>query len=497
MIGLAMAMVLLGAACSKKSNDVTLEPPPTPVEVKQISLSDLKKLSTGASVKVPDNSKITGTVISDAGKKNIAATTVVLQDAASGTGLVVNFASAPATAVGDQVEINISGQTLAQVNGEVVLQGIVADSLKKTGTGTITPKTTNAKELAGHAADWDGTLVTLPAGMFSGSGKYSGTLQYADSTGTVASLVQAGAAFENTAYPVAVNSLTGIVRVNGTGVQVNLRDVTDAPAQEGYFLVEDFSGADVGYYTSFAGSLNFMFVGAANYPHQLITDAVAVHTGSYSYINLGLPQTAPITSALWNTLRSFALPYYGAADASDAGFTNAARKYLTVLPVRNDAANAGNDGLGLSFEFGTYGKELKSITVVFAGSKLTPAYQDLISSGYVTSVAPNSSGPISYVAGLLPATAGQNSDNFFDVSETFHDVGAWHTVKFENVIDKFMAAGGNSTTSATGMIFFGAPQKTDYARGTMTNSREASYSIGTPIVIDKIILEFSQKPEWW
>lgn len=502
-MGFAAAIALLLTAC-KKDKDSTTTPPPPPEVINQISFSDLKKLSTSASVTVPNDTKIRGIVISNAGKKNLDANTVILQDTTGGAGLVVSFGAAPTAALGDLVEINVSKQTLAQVNGEVILQGIAADSLKKVGTGTVTPKQTNAKDLTTNAAAWDGTLVTLPEGNFTGgNGKYSGTLQYIDSTGTTATVVTAGASFENTAYPLSVASLTGIVRVNGSTVQVNLRDTTDAPAKQGYFFVDDFSGADVGYYANPIYGYNISPV-YSGYPYQFITNATAKYNNWTSELG------AHLSDYLWSPAGKN-IAHFGpmTADNADASFATVGRNYLTVLPVGADLSGdliSGNgtlNGFSLYFDGSpdAYAKYLKSITVVFACSKQQPAYQDLITAGAINSIQWNTSNTnyntkILLTAGQIDYYAGVNE--VIDSSATFNDRGIWHTVKFEGDINaKWLAIQTQvKSYSDPGLIHFRPASIADYTSGTITTS-SGTYKFGNPIIIDKIILEFSQQPLWW
>jgi hypothetical protein len=240
---LALTIALSMVSCKKDKKE---DPTPPPVEIKAMTFTELKALSTGASVKMPDAKKITGIVISDAGAKNIDSKTVVLQETTGQTGLIVTFDAAQTFAVGDQLEVIVSNQTLAQTNGEIVLQNVPAANAKKTGTGTISTKATTATDIVANKTAWDGTLVTLSEGSFSGGngdGKYTGSLTYTDAAGAVKSNILSGATFAGTAYPAAVNTITGIVRVNGTDVSIDLRNSSDVAASTTITrtITEDFS----------------------------------------------------------------------------------------------------------------------------------------------------------------------------------------------------------------------------------------------------------------
>lgn len=238
---LALVMTLSVAACKKKDNP---EPVPPPVEVRTLTITELKALSTGASVKLPDGRKIKGVVISDVSAKNIDNKTVVLQEATDKPGVIITFDAAQTFAVGDEIEVVASNQTLAQVNGEIVLQNVPVANAKKLSTGTITARATTIADITTNKSSWNGTLVTIAATELSGgNGKYTGVLTVKDASGTVSSNVLAGAAFENTAYPASVSSLTGIVRMNGSNVLVDIRKAADVTVGAvTRTIVENFDG---------------------------------------------------------------------------------------------------------------------------------------------------------------------------------------------------------------------------------------------------------------
>jgi uncharacterized lipoprotein YehR (DUF1307 family) len=89
-----LAIALSIVSC-KKNNEV--------IPVSAITITDLKALSTGASVKVPDGKKISGIVISDISAKNVDSKTVVLQEAADKPGIIINFDAAQTFMLGDQL----------------------------------------------------------------------------------------------------------------------------------------------------------------------------------------------------------------------------------------------------------------------------------------------------------------------------------------------------------------------------------------------------------
>lgn len=332
---LTMALGMISCKKDKKTDPV----PPT---VQAITLTDLKALSTSASVKVPDLRKISGIVISDANGKNTDAKTVIIQEATDKPGIMINFDAAQTFALGDQLEVNISNQTLAQVNGEIVLNNIPAANAKKVGTGAIVARQTSADQVLSNATAWNGTLVTLGAGRLTGdgSGKYKGLLNYTDEKGTVKSNVLTGATFENTYYPASCATLTGIVRVNGSDIRVDIRKAADATQGAiSRIITEDFSTMT---------AVNDFW---QHEDHTDLTMQAFIGNSDVKWV-VGNGFTRLVPSAGTD------------ADQKDAGFIKAGKKYLYLYST-GDQAN-----IATTFDKGEL-KDLKTVSVTFAASNAT------------------------------------------------------------------------------------------------------------------------------
>lgn len=225
------ALVILGTAGCKKNNDPE---PIVPTETVNLTISELKAKSTSTTVTIAEEHKLfklKGVVLSDNSNtgKNIDGKSAVLVQADNAAGIIVNFSAAHSFAAGTEVEIGVSNQKLEVVNGEIVLNAIPVDSAKATSTGkTITARTTTLTDIKTNKAAWNGTLVTIPVtGLTSSNGKYAGTLTITDASGSLSSVVQAGAAFENKDLLPSVSKVTGIVRLDGENVLVNIRNEAD------------------------------------------------------------------------------------------------------------------------------------------------------------------------------------------------------------------------------------------------------------------------------
>lgn len=455
---LALTIALSIVSCKKDKKDP--EPAP-PTEVKAITLTDLKALSTGATVKVPDGKKISGIVISDASGKNIDSKSIVLQEAADKPGIIINFDAATTYTSGDQLEINISNQTLAQVNGEVVLTSIPAANAKKTGTGTIVAKATTAAAIATNKATWDGTLVTLAAGAFSGgNGKFSGTISYTDASGAVKSAILAGAVFENTDYSLSVDGITGIVRVNGNDVRIDLRNAGDVNSGVKYILTEDFKNVTLG--------------------NTNVVSSFSTVNGQYSVSNFNNNYFVPL---------------------SGDDFLDQTRKYIYMTEHDN-----GGSGLIIT---GTVNlKGLKTVSVSFAGSKYSGNIDRKIpfsDAQYVVS-------PFDAEKHKIGVSVYANIKDYgtFPLSTLeFNEVGKLNTlnIKIPATVEEFAnlllhttdpnwtwATPDDAKTMAE--IFIANP---GIAIGNISTNRNLNTPDvsrdSAPIAIDKIVFGFEKKPE--
>ncbi|WP_256012086.1 DUF5689 domain-containing protein [Desertivirga xinjiangensis] len=469
----------------KKNDSGDPEPKPEPVQVLSISIDELKKLSTAASVDVPDGKKIKGIVISDASAKNIDSKTLVLQEATDKQGILINFDAAHTFALGDEVEIDISKKTLAQVNGEVMLQNIPVANAKKTGTGTVTPRATTIEEINTNKVTWNGTLVSIGGGMFTGSGRYAGTLSYGIDNGSIKSVVASGAAFENTDYPALTGGLTGIVRISGNEVFLNIRNAADVKSSESFVIVDDFSGAEPNHYVQITTS-NI-------YPRKVMTNATKQFPNAADLFPFSQSANGwTFANASHNRVK------VAEATDEDEGFLTPGRNYFWSVPaLTTTLANRPTAVYNTSFNFfrGTklggddadrY-KLLKNITVVVAGSKTGPGFwnSDLYKdySEFTAFDAANDGFKVKLMS---------KGTTVLDASPVFNDQGIWHTVTFKDVNTKVAAY---DTEQGSYRSDFYLDIESLRRRATVTRG-STSMVAGNPVVIDRIILEFSEKPDW-
>jgi len=270
-------------ACTKDKNDnpeIKVTPP-----AKQISIADLKNLSKEQSVKIKDSGVIRGVVISDASEKNVDNTkTLFLQEGTGKEGIMISLKTDHNFLVNDSLEINILGQTLTTINGTVLLQDLGNELIKKIGAGKIVPRETTVSELKAHKADWEGSLIRIKAcELISDNGNYSANTKIRDGYGTLSAKIFGEAKFSGKVLPVDINSVLGIVRINGDEVQVAPRNLSEVVPLK--YLTDDFTTwknttwssnlelAEVALYTQFAKWHGNLKDGAIK---QLATPADAV-----------------------------------------------------------------------------------------------------------------------------------------------------------------------------------------------------------------------------
>lgn len=216
------------ASCSKAKKEAQ-EFIPIP-DAKQISISYLKALSTAEFIKIKDQGVIRGVVISDASSKNVDNNrTLFLQEGNGKSGLMIKLKTDHNFILNDSLEINIFDQTLAKLNGAVVLQDLANALVKKIGVGSIIPRITTVRALQANKKDWEGSLIRIsPCELSSDNGNYSGKMKIRDGRLTLASYIMETAVFNSQELPQDIISVLGIVRLNGNEVQlapVNTREI--------------------------------------------------------------------------------------------------------------------------------------------------------------------------------------------------------------------------------------------------------------------------------
>lgn len=185
----------------------------------------IRNLYAGSDVTLSSGKTVKGIVISDKTNGNFDPKNLVLQDSTGG--IVVRFAAAHNFNLGDEVEVDVSGQTLTEYNGLIEIDGVPTTNATKTGTGSITPRTATISQITSNSNTWESTLVKVNSvTLTGGSGQYSGTITMTDATGTLDMYTRTGASFAATNYPTGSVSVTGVLG-DFNGEQINIRSTAD------------------------------------------------------------------------------------------------------------------------------------------------------------------------------------------------------------------------------------------------------------------------------
>lgn len=184
----------------------------------------IRGLYSGSDVTIPAGKTVTGIVISDKDNGNTDPKNMVMQDTTGG--IVIRFTANHSFALGDEVTVNLAGQTLSSFNGLVQVTNAASSIATKIGTGSITPRVTTISDLLANASAWESTLVTIQNASISGGATYSGTKTLTDNTGSISHFTRSAASFSASPLPVGTFNFTGLVS-NFNGAQLSIRKLTD------------------------------------------------------------------------------------------------------------------------------------------------------------------------------------------------------------------------------------------------------------------------------
>lgn len=200
-----------------------------------ISIATLRSMYSGTTKVITDR-KIRGTVISDLDQTlgdNITSRNMVVQD--GDRGIVIRFASSADNtwALGDSLEILISGQSLSEF-GNLLQVGdqVKGNMVQKLGTGNVTPRVTTIAQIIANFEDWESTLVTIPqANLVSGDNTtYQGTILLNDGS-TLTNFpmfTQSYASFATVTAPIGqTKSITGFLYSISSANRISIRRLTD------------------------------------------------------------------------------------------------------------------------------------------------------------------------------------------------------------------------------------------------------------------------------
>ncbi|MBK6330870.1 MAG: hypothetical protein IPF62_10255 [Bacteroidetes bacterium] len=219
-----------GQLIIRDTNDVKMYGTRCSGNLNLVTIKSVKQLYPGSgNYTLGNEMKIKGIVISDKANGNISGQNIAIQDATGG--IVVRFTTTTGIpSLGDEIEVNISGQTLSEyptTNGGILQIGnLLTAKYIKTGTGTITPRIATLKQVNDSLEAWESTLVTVNNVTFP-TGTYSGSKVITDATGSITLYTMTGASFATSTLPTTPVSVTAIVGQFTTTKQLSIRKLSD------------------------------------------------------------------------------------------------------------------------------------------------------------------------------------------------------------------------------------------------------------------------------
>lgn len=189
------------------------------------TLADLREAFVDGATSAPANRKIRGIIISDRTNLNTTDRNVVIQDGSGG--IVVRFTANHSFALGEDVEIVVSGMELSEFNGLLQLNNVPNANAVSFGPGTLpTPRTATLQQVVANKEAWESTLVRVSNVTFTDGGTYSGSKNLSDGTGTIILFTRSQATFAGSNVPTGAVTVTGVVS-DFSEAQLFIRNLTD------------------------------------------------------------------------------------------------------------------------------------------------------------------------------------------------------------------------------------------------------------------------------
>jgi len=196
----------------------------------------------GTSTAIPDDTKITGIVISDRVGNNINSQNIVLQQGNGKPGIIVRFSAAHNFNLGDSISVVVSGQGVSTFSNQLQIarlnstdQDVPLTNATLIATGkSITPRTITISALNAEMAQplssanhIECTLLRIVNATASGGTSFSGNRTLTDASGNVVLRTGSTATFASTALPAGPKTWTCYPQFFNTTPQIFIRNLTD------------------------------------------------------------------------------------------------------------------------------------------------------------------------------------------------------------------------------------------------------------------------------
>jgi hypothetical protein len=211
---------MAGNRCGSGGNDLEL-----------MSVADVRAIFQGQTTAVPDKRRIRATVISDRVASNITGRNITIQEP-QGAGIVVRFTANNTFALGDEIEIDISGVELSEFQGLMQLNNVPNGNARKIGEGNL-PQAASVTiaQLLAEFENLESRLVRIANVTItkSSGNTFSGTCVLNDGTGTIDLFTQSYSTFASNEFPTTPVNITAIVSQGGNqnARQLSIRNLSD------------------------------------------------------------------------------------------------------------------------------------------------------------------------------------------------------------------------------------------------------------------------------
>jgi hypothetical protein len=190
-----------------------------------MSIDSVRKLYTGAAVPGPNGRKMRGIVISDKNNGNFQSRNLILQEV-NGDGIAIRFTADHSFEMGDEIEVDISGQTISEFNGLLQVAAPNNYATFISSGNSITPRTATVADILANANEWESTLINVQAATLNGGTTYGDFgVMINDATGSM-SMFSGFASFGSTPLPTGTGDVTAIIG-DFNGTQLNIRNLND------------------------------------------------------------------------------------------------------------------------------------------------------------------------------------------------------------------------------------------------------------------------------
>lgn len=191
-----------------------------------ISIGTLRALYTGSPIYALCANRIRGVVVSDNSGSNIDPYNAIIQDETGG--ITIRFSEPHSLSLGDVVEISTSGAELSEYRRLLQLNDVRLENIVKLGTETPIPNPLTLADIVTDFETYESTLVAITDAVLSGnSGKYGGSVNMTDGSGSIILYTRSDADFAQLNYPNGQKTVVGVLQQFNSGYQISIRTTAD------------------------------------------------------------------------------------------------------------------------------------------------------------------------------------------------------------------------------------------------------------------------------